>query len=183
MNDQQIIALYWSRSENAVTETAAAYGHLCRSIAGRILRDPRDAEECENDAYLRLWNSIPPTRPDNLRSYLAKTVRRLALNRLEKNTAEKRAGEQYLLALDELQDILPAAHEDPASGLALTQLLNGFLAGLAQQPRAIFLRRYWRFQSVKDIAQELNLGESMVKMSLLRSRSRLKKLLEKEGFQ
>ena len=182
MNDQQIIDLFWSRSPSAIAETSVRYGHLCRAIAGRILSDPRDAEECENDAYLRLWNSIPPTRPDNLQNYLAKIVRRLALNRLEKNTAEKRAGEQYQLALEELQEVLPAAEDDPTTDLALTQLLNHFLASLPDQPRIIFLRRYWRFQSIKEIAEEMNLGESRVKMSLLRTRNRLKTLLEKEGI-
>lgn len=63
MGDQDIIALYWAREEDAIRETAAKYGGLCRSIVGRILASPEDGEECLNDTYLGLWNAIPPRGP------------------------------------------------------------------------------------------------------------------------
>ena len=40
---------------------------------------------------LKIWNSIPPNRPENLAGYLAKIVRNLALNCYEKkHAAQKR---------------------------------------------------------------------------------------------
>ena len=64
----------------------------------------------------------------------------------------------------------------------LVELLNRFLAGLPEEGRRIFLGRYWYLRPVREMARELGLGESKVKMSLLRSRQRLRALLEEEGI-
>lgn len=45
MNDDQIIQLYFDRSEQAIKETDAKYGGYCYSIAYSILTNPEDAEE------------------------------------------------------------------------------------------------------------------------------------------
>ena len=45
MEDARIIDLYFSRSEEAIGETAAKYGPYCASIAMSILNDPEDAED------------------------------------------------------------------------------------------------------------------------------------------
>ena len=62
MEDREIVALYWDRSEAAVAETQARYGPYCLAIARRILGSGEDAEECVNDVWLAAWNSIPPHR-------------------------------------------------------------------------------------------------------------------------
>ena len=64
MDDEQIIELYWNRKEKAIEETSRKYSRLCRTIAMNILGNLPDAEECENDTYLALWNAIPSTRPN-----------------------------------------------------------------------------------------------------------------------
>lgn len=61
MDDLTIIELYFDRSEQATDETDKKYGKLCRSLAGSILSSDEDAEECVSDAYLSVWNTIPPT--------------------------------------------------------------------------------------------------------------------------
>ena len=66
MNDEQIINLYWSRDERAISETDRSYGSLCRNLSKRILKNSEDAEECVNDRYLRLWDRLPPEKPDSL---------------------------------------------------------------------------------------------------------------------
>ena len=84
MEDEKIIALFWSRFEQAIEETAAKYGRLCRKIAGNILENEQDTEECLNDTYLGVWNSIPPARPAVLRAYVCRIARNLAVNGGEK---------------------------------------------------------------------------------------------------
>ena len=69
MGDQQIIQLFFQRCEEAITQTQKKYGALCRSVAQRLLTDPRDTEECVSDTYLRAWNAIPPERPRCLSRY------------------------------------------------------------------------------------------------------------------
>ena len=61
MDDQNIIALYWARSETAISETAQKYGGYCFSIAKNILTNHEDAEESVNDTYLMAWNAMPPS--------------------------------------------------------------------------------------------------------------------------
>ncbi|MCM1441866.1 MAG: sigma-70 family RNA polymerase sigma factor, partial [Roseburia sp.] len=103
MEDSRIVELYWRRDEAAVGETERKYGALCRGVARNILGVDEDAEECVNDALHQAWTSIPPQRPDKLRAWLCRVVRNLALNRWERDHAQKRFGGAAVL-LDELAD-------------------------------------------------------------------------------
>jgi RNA polymerase sigma-70 factor (ECF subfamily) len=184
MDDQQIIDLYWARSENAISETAEKYGKYCHTIAYHILHNDEDSEECVNDTYLRAWETMPPQRPHRLSAFLGKITRNLSLDRYKRLAAEKRGSGQVPLALDELLDCVPTGDsaEKTADDLALTESLNRFLGTLSVDSRRIFLRRYWYLTPVKEIAAGCSISESKVKMSLLRSRKELKKFLEKEGI-
>ena len=102
MQDHDIIALYFARSEQAIRESSAKYGNYCLSIAQNILRSLQDAEECVNDTWLRAWNSIPPARPDHLQLYLGGITRHLSLDRYRKLHRDKRGGGEMVLALDEM---------------------------------------------------------------------------------
>ena len=63
MDDEQIISLYLERDEEAITQTNIKYGSLCRNIANNILHNTEDTNECINESYYKLWNSIPPEKP------------------------------------------------------------------------------------------------------------------------
>lgn len=56
MDDKQIIALFFRRSEEAIGALAARYGALLQHIAANILGNALDAQECVNDTYLALWD-------------------------------------------------------------------------------------------------------------------------------
>ena len=60
MEDADIVRLYFERSENAISESQKKYGALCRRLAMRITGSRQDAEETENDTYLKVWNAVPP---------------------------------------------------------------------------------------------------------------------------
>ena len=82
MEDSQIVALYLARDEDAIRQSAEKYGARLRALAARIVGERAEAEECENDAYLRAWQTIPPHEPRGyLFAYLAKIIRNLALDR------------------------------------------------------------------------------------------------------
>ncbi len=70
MTDEQIVDLFFQRSEKAISETETAYGRYFHYIAYGILRDEEDAKEIVNDAYLKAWNSIPPERPNPLKGFI-----------------------------------------------------------------------------------------------------------------
>lgn len=124
MDDPAIIELYFDRSEQAIDETDKKYGKLCRSLAGSILSSDEDAEECVSDAYLSVWNTIPPTRPNNFTAFLCRIVRNLSLKRLDYNTAQKRNG-NVTVPLSELEEVLHTTPEPEAE--ELSKLLSRFL--------------------------------------------------------
>lgn len=181
MTDEKILALYWERSEEAIAQTQKQYGKLCRAIARGILGNAQDAEEVFNDACLKAWDQIPPQKPDPLKNFLARITRQLSINRLEKNTAQKRGGSEYTLALEELSQVA-ANGTDFTEQLALRDSLERFLRDLPQDQRGLFVRRYWYFDSLAQIAKGFGLSQSAVKMRLLRLRQALAQHLEKEGF-
>lgn len=183
MEDSQIVDLYWARSEQAISETADKYGRYCFSIAYNILHSNEDSEECVNDTYLNAWNAMPEQRPGKLQAFLGRITRNLSLRRWEKYAAEKRGHGQVPIILDELQECIPSSDstEHVVDDIVLADVLNLFLASLTAEKRMIFMRRYWYMSPVNEIASDLAITESKVKMSLLRSRKELKLLLEKEG--
>ena len=184
MEDSRIISLYWARSEQAITETDKKYGAYCRRIADNILNDRQDSEECVNDTWLRAWNAMPPQRPSKLAAFLGTIARNLALDRWRESRTKHRGGGQVELALEELAECISSrdGEERWMEELVLTEVLNRFLTILPQESRIIFLRRYWYLCPVKEIARSMGVSENKVKMSLMRSRNKLRELLEKEGI-
>ena len=184
MDDQKIVDLYWERSEDAIKETQKKYGKYCYHIAYTILYSNEDAEECVNDTYLRAWGAIPPAKPNRLSTFLGKITRNLALDRLEKNQAQKRGG-AIEIALDELSECIPDADStrDPVDEIVLGDAINAFLGGLPPKTRQIFVRRYWYMSSIKSIARDVGMSESAVKVALMRLREAFRLHLEKEGIE
>ena len=182
VEDSKIVELYWARAEAAIAESERKYGKYCYTIAHGILRCREDSEECVNDTWLGAWNAMPPHRPSMLSTFLGKITRRLALHRVEKSTAEKRGGGTVPLVIEELNECLPAPVEGGVEEIALAEVLDRFLDSLPQMARTMFLQRYWYLRSVREIARELGVGESRVKVTLHRARARLREMLEKEGI-
>lgn len=184
MEDKDIIALFLQRRGDAVSETDKKYGVYCRSIAENICHDSRDAEECVNDAYLAVWNSIPPQNPVSLKLFLARIVRNLSFNRYNEARAEKRGGGETALVLDELAECIESGEsvESEIDRRQLGELIRGFVRTLPKKERQIFVRRYFFTDPVKSIAQRYGTTENNILVTLHRSRRKLKELLKKEGF-
>ena len=182
MEDARIIQLFRDRSEQAIAELAEKYGRLCCKVARNILRDVLDAEECVNDAYLGVWNSVPPQEPSPLGTYVCGITRNLALKRYHANTAQKR-NSCYDAVLEELESCLagPDTVEEAFSAQELTELLNQFLASLDQESRVLFVRRYWYADSISAVAARMGMRDNQVSVRLHRLRGRLRNYLMKEG--
>lgn len=182
MNDWEIIALFWAKTESAISATAEKYGKYCHAVAYNILYNHFDAEECVNDTYLGAWNSIPPQKPNRLSAFLGKITRNLALNRYKRNSAAKRGYGQVEIALSELENCIPDIKgvEQASEEALLVSVINRFLYAQTKTRRNIFVLRYWYLYSIGDIADLYGSSESKVKSLLFRMRNELKKILEKE---
>ena len=183
MDDRAIIELYNQRNEDAIFETQKKYGRYCHYIAYNILFSDEDSEECVNDSYLKVWNSIPPHCPERFSAYIGKITRNTALDRYELLRVQKRTCERTELALEELAEALPAYDgEDMSETLLLKDAINSFLASLPKRTRIIFMRRYWYLSSISEIARDLELSESNVKVILMRTRDKFKTHLDTKGI-
>ena len=183
MLDEEIVSMYWARDERALAETERAYGSLCRALARRILRNAEDAEECVSDAYLRLWNRIPPEKPDSLGGYLTRILRNLCLDRLRQQEAAKRGGRAITVSLDELSAV--TGRDSVESGLMAEELgraVGRFLRTQSALARTVFLRRYYFFDTRSEIAHRCEISAAQVSVLLSRTRKRLRTYLEKEGL-
>ena len=156
MDDKRIIALFLERSEQAVEAVSQKYGKLCKHLAQGIVDSEADAMECVNDAYMALWNTIPPEHPASLRAYLTKILRNIACNRSD-----------------------PDRMLDSA---IIREALNQFLRSQNKKDRFLFLRRYYYLDTCREIARMTGMSESAVSTRLGRLRSELKELLSKEGI-
>ena len=182
MEDERIIDLYWGRNQQAIAETSKKYGRMCTQIAENMLFDRRDAEECVSDTYLGVWNTIPPSRPKVFSAFIAKITRNLAMKKLTYLNAEKRAA-KLTVSLSELDECVPRVllDEEITDSQALAQCIESFLQTQSVKARRIFLRRYFCFDSIGEIAMRFGIEEADVKSSLSRSRNKLKEFLEKEN--
>ena len=181
MDDSQIIELYFERDEKAIKETELKYGALCFSIANNILNNEADTEECVNDTYLSVWNIIPPQRPNNFKAFVSKITRNLSLKRIEFNNAIKRSADT-IISLSELEDVLPSKSvQSEIEDEMLGKLISDFLRNEKEGARNVFIRKYWYFDTVADIAVRYSFSESKVKSILFHTRNRLKDYLIKEG--
>ena len=142
MLDEEIIKLFFERSEEALKELETKYGKMCMRTSYNILGNYSDAEESVNDSYLSVWNAIPPVRSAPLLTYVLKIVKNVSLNRYHKNQAQKR-NSSYDLAFDELADFLtvPDSIENVMDNNELIARIESFLDSLDISNRVIFIQR------------------------------------------
>ncbi len=184
MEDKKIVQLYWDRNQDAIAATAQKYDKYCTSIAHHILENMEDTKECVNDTYLNAWNSMPPHKPSMLATFLGKITRNLSLNRIRHKHAEKRGSGQFPIALEELGDCV-SGHDNVEQAIdykELTECINEFLKKLSKEKRVMFVRRYWYFDNIGEIANRLKISENKVSVTLNRVRNELREYLTERGF-
>lgn len=184
MTDDKIIQLFFQRKETAIEETSKKYGSYCFKIANNILNNREDSEECLSDTWLKSWDSIPPARPVHFNLFLAKIVRNLAISKYRSNHTHKRGKGEIALVLDELEECITGQSDVETLYMAeeLQNIINRFVRGLSERDGNVFIRRYFYADSIKDISNRYHISENNVRVMLSRTRSKLRIVLEKEGY-
>lgn len=184
LEDGKIIELFFARSERAIQELDIKFGKIFHKLSYNILNCWNDAEECVNDAYLGVWNAIPPAKPDPLQAYVCKIVRNISLKLYYRKKAAKR-NSVYDVAMEELEDYLSAPNtvEAEMEARELAEIIENFLETLTIENRVIFMRRYAYMDTYSDIATRVGLSEKNVSVRLTRMRRKLKQYLtEREVY-
>lgn len=174
---ERVVGLFFGRDERAISETARLWGALFMRIALNVTSDRTLAEETVNDAYLALWQRIPPDRPRNLQAYGSAVTRNIAVDRVRRERAEKRPE-----TVCELDEAMPSGVVPAPDDGELTRLIESFLKSLDKRSRAAFVIRYFEEESVENAAKRLGMTPGSVKALLHRLRRRLREYLEKEGY-
>lgn len=183
MNDIQIIQSFWDRNESAIKELGIKYGKMLKSISFGILSNNEDSEECVNDTYVKVWDTIPPQKPNSLTAYLGRIVRNISINRWHENHAQKRDYNKNV-HFSELSDCIPSQDsvEKEIETSELTSAIEKWLRHISLNDRVLFLRRYWFNDSLDKIAEELGTSPNKLAGRLFRLRQKLKSALETEGI-
>ena len=182
MEDSKIIDLFLARNEDAIRHTADTYGRRLFTLADNILKNDQDAEESVNDTYMRSWDTIPPQRPIHFFAYLAKICRHFALDKLDWKSAVKRKAEVVSLT-QEMENCIPdQIRELELESKELGRLLDTFLKSQAPENRMVFMRRFWYFDSIAEIAVRYGISEDAVQKRITRTKAKLAAFLEKEGI-
>lgn len=184
MDDRRIVALFLNRSEEALLQIDIKYGRYCHRVAFNVLGNAEDSEECVNDAYMRVWGSIPPNEPSSLSAYVGKITRNIALDKLRQKNSSKRGNGEVPVLLDELAECVSGADEleRRQDSAEIIDALNGFLETLSVTERGVFMRRYWMMEPIADVAARYDISVSKTTTMLFRLRGRLKKHFMKEGI-
>lgn len=184
MKDDEIVELYWQRSEAAIQHTDQKYGNYLRKLSYNILADWEDSKESVNDAYFSAWRSMPPQKPRALLAYLCKLTRQAAIDIFRRKNSAKRKASEYVLSLAELEDCVSAgnATEQDADLRILADAIRDYLETLPERERDVFIGRYYFFDSIREVASYYGMSVPAAKSLLYRVRAGLKKYLEKEGF-
>ena len=184
ITDENIIELFFARSEQGIRELDIKYGTVCHNLSYHIVGSRQNAEECVNDAYLGVWNTIPPARPNPLLSYVLKIVRNISIKIYWRKEAAKRSS-HYTIALEEIEACIADQKniEEEIEVRELACIIESFLDTLTIENRVIFMRRYWFSDSYKDIAEFVGLSEKNISVRLTRIREKMKQyLIEREVF-
>lgn len=183
MTEKDIIAQFLSRDEKAVENTKKYYGGIVRRCIAKVLAEKNDIEECENDTYLRVWNLIPPDKPENFAAYIRKVARYMALSLLKKKDKGNNISiEESYEELGESIISKTAGPEEQLEAAELARAISAFLAGKSKEKRVMFVKRYWYYESVKNIASEMEISETNVTTVLARLRNELKEELIRQGY-
>lgn len=184
IEDEKIIEMFFERSEQGIRELDIKYGTVCHNLSYHIVGSRQNAEECVNDAYLGVWNTIPPARPNPLLSYVLKIVRNISIKIYWRKEAAKRSG-HYTIALEEIEGYIADQKtvEDEIEARELARIIEAFLDTLTAKERVIFMRRYAYADTYTDIAKRVGISEKNVSVRLTLIRQKMKQyLIEREVF-
>lgn len=185
LDDSEIIGMLFDRDEDALAAIKDKYGGYCSTIARNILENNEDTEECVNDTYMRVWETVPPEKPKRLSAFLAKITRNLAIDRYRRDHSQKRGGDETELIFEELEDCVSGGSsvEATAERREMIAAVNRFLGRLPAKNRIMFVSRYCYCESVRSIAFRFGVKENSVSACLNRTRAQLREFMKKEGYE
>lgn len=181
MNDDKLIKLIKKNPSKGLSTAIDQYWPLVKTIVVRIIgyENKQDIEECVSDVFLELWKSIDNFSCDKgiLKNYIISIARFTAIN-----TYRRKLNKHELLPLEENDLELDIDLTNEVSKKINKNIIKETLDSLPYPDKDIFIKRYYLFESVKEIAASLNITPKAVENKLYRCKANLKETLIKNGI-
>ena len=146
-----------------------AYQDQAWSLARYLLKDPAEAEDAAQEAFIKLWNHRTAIDPERVRPWLMKVTRNACLDRLRRRRPE-----------EPLEDYQAADSEQPLANAErgeTREWLERTIAGLKEPYRSLVVLRDIQQHSYEEVAGATNLSLTQVKVYLHRARKQLREQL------
>lgn len=155
------------------------YAQYVRKVYQRcysLIQDKDQAHDLTQDIFLKVFN--------NWDQFDGRSSRSTWLYSISFNHCIDQLNRKKRFPVVELTPAIDIAQADPGDidpGDAKIERLQHVLSSMPQQDVQLLLLRYEDMMSVKEIARQLDLQESAVKMRLKRARDKVAKMLEAPG--
>jgi RNA polymerase sigma-70 factor (ECF subfamily) len=180
--DEEIIDMYWKRNPDAIQETDRKYGRLVKDIAYKILYDNLDCEECQNDTYLKIWNSIPSFKPPKFISYIIQLGRQISIDRYREKSRMKRVPSQLTISLGELESVGSGLSiEEIYEAKEVGKMISDYIRTLSERQRYIFMDRYYFSETIEKTAADLSISTDIAYREIRKIKQGLREYLERNG--
>ncbi|MCR5090670.1 MAG: sigma-70 family RNA polymerase sigma factor [Oscillospiraceae bacterium] len=149
------------------------YGNYVGTIVSSILQDSmsrEDVEEVTSDVFVTFWKNAKNLLPLNLKGYLSRVARSLALRKLREKTQELPLEEDVLFV--EEDSLIEKMDQEERNRRVREAVLS-----MTQPDQEIFLRHYYYCQSISVIADKMKMNPSTIKTRLKRGREKLRQHL------
>lgn len=163
------------QEESAVEEDFAAMvnrqSRTMFRVASSLLRNPYDAEDAVQEAFLKLYRTGGWRRIENERAFLARTVWRVALDRLKSLGVDQDVSAMELAAAGK-------SPEEQAAEQYERDLLRQMIDALPEDLRRPLVLSAIEEMTSVEVAAVLDIPEGTVRTRLMRARTELKKRFE-----
>lgn len=187
MEDAQIIQLLkmGDKYDQGMNALVAKYGGLIKYMLQNILgnKNEWDIEECLSDVLCEFWLHIDDydLSKGSLKSYLIGMARYIALNRYrELSKYQKR---NVLFDENTFMSRSDKNMENEILNGLDQEVVKAVILSMERPDKDIFIRRYFWFEKVKDIAKALNLDSKQVENRLYKGKEKLRILLAQRGVE
>ena len=160
------------------------YYRYVRTVAFNCLRgfSDEDVEECISDIFAEIFFSFREMEPSgDLKAFVGTVARRRSVDHYRSQA--RRAGRTVLFSDEDVPE--PVSEEDLAAGSEsreLRQALMECIKSLGEPDSLIIIRKFYYNMNSRQIAKQLSMKPSAVRMRCRRAADKLKEALVEKAF-
>lgn len=177
IQERQLIARAQQGDSAAFEALVNTHAQYVYNLALRVVRNPAEAEDLAQEAFLRAWKSLPTFRQEaQFSTWLYRIVTNLCFNRLPRLKKELQA-----LPLEEGAVDLPDHRQNVETGLLSREMkthLHRAIDNLPEGYRLLITLRHLQNMSYTDIAQVTGMPLGTVKTGIFRARNLLREVIQ-----